>query len=53
MTKQCFCIGPEKCNDGSCEIVKEHKKKQKNLWDSCKCKGDPSVDCSGDGGYCG
>ena len=24
--KMCFCIGPEKCKDETCEIVKRHRK---------------------------
>jgi len=28
--KNC-CIGPGKCKDSSCELVKEHLKNQKNL----------------------
>lgn len=27
--KQCFCIGPENCNDIACELVKKHKEKQR------------------------
>jgi hypothetical protein len=25
--KQCFCIGPDNCNDNNCELVKKHKEK--------------------------
>ena len=33
-TKSCFCIGPEKCNDKECNIVKEYNKykKKKEIW---------------------
>ena len=24
-SKVCFCIGPEKCNDESCPLVKQYK----------------------------
>ena len=27
--KNCFCIGPEKCNDSSCRLVKEYREQQK------------------------
>jgi hypothetical protein len=23
-TKQCYCVGPDKCNDTTCRLVKEH-----------------------------
>ena len=27
--KVCFCIGPDKCKDKDCELVKEYNKKRK------------------------
>ena len=27
--KECFCVGPENCNDLQCELVKKHKEKLK------------------------
>jgi len=24
--KMCYCVGPEKCNDQNCDIVKQHKR---------------------------
>lgn len=26
-SKRCFCIGPEKCNDEDCELVRDYKKR--------------------------
>jgi len=29
--KQCFCIGPDKCKDENCHVVKEYKKMKECL----------------------
>lgn len=29
-TKQCFCIGPDKCHDTSCSLVQERIRREKN-----------------------
>ena len=30
--KVCFCIGPEKCKDSSCEIVKRHRQSKGKMF---------------------
>lgn len=29
--KTCFCIGPDKCNDKNCKLVKEYNEKNNNI----------------------
>ena len=42
--KQCFCIGPEKCNDEFCKLVKEHRENNPQ-WKPCDECGEVICQC--------
>lgn len=53
--KQCFCIGPDKCSDNSCRIVRDYREKQAiineklNKGKDSVCYHDNCSECNGSG----